>query len=152
MLMMTDNDLIKVKNNNFSLQSRFTKGKLVSNCKSIMKTGISKINSTKVLNGHGPIGLASCDPNGIECNNGLNSNIGHFLLDKKLRQTKEFVKHFRCKTLQEYIEIKMKRLYVDRTIEDSKKRLSIKKFFNINKITKDKINYIKSKGLSFNHN
>ena len=69
---MNDNDLIKVKNNNYSLQTRFTRGKLISICKRIMKTGITKINSTKVINGHGPIGLVSCDPNVNECNNGLN--------------------------------------------------------------------------------
>lgn len=152
MFIMDDNDLIKVKNNNYSLQSRFTRGKLVSNCKSIMKTGITKINSIKVINAHGPIGLSSCDPNGIECNNGLNTNIGYPYLDKKVRQTKEFVKHFRYKTLQEYIEIKMKRLYPDRTFEDSKRRITLENFFKFNKITKDKINYIKSKGFSFNLN
>ena len=63
-LNMDDNDLIIVQNNNYSLNKRFLRGQFSRQVKSIFKTGINQINSTKVLNGHGPIGLKSCDPDG----------------------------------------------------------------------------------------
>ena len=77
---MDDNDLIIVQNNNYSLNKRFLRGQFSQIGKSIFKTGIKQINSTKVLNGHAPIGLKSCDPDGIICNNGLNKKIRHCMI------------------------------------------------------------------------
>jgi hypothetical protein len=149
-LIMNDNDHISVQNNNYSLKTRFTRGQFSSYCKSIMKTGIKEINSTNVLNAHGPIGLISCDPNGLICNNGINKKMWHSILYQTPKQTKEFVRHFICKTLEEFIDIKMKRLYLDKTRAASQKRLNLYFFFRYNKMTKDKLNYLENKGIFFN--
>ena len=147
---MNDNNLITVKNNNYSLQKRFIDGKFTPIGKSIMRTGLKQINSTKVLNGHGPIGLISCDPDGYECNNGVNSNFTFVSLWKNKRKTtKEYVKHFSFKTLQEYIDIKMNRLYASRTKEESRKRITLDLFFKFNNLTTEKLNYINKRGFFY---
>ena len=151
-LMMDDNDLITVENNNYSLKTRFTKGRFLSFCNSIFRTSFNQINSTKVIFGHGPIGLISCDPDGNNCFNGSEKGIDPSNMYRKPKITKEYVRHYSTKTLQEYIEIKMKRLYASRTPEDSKKRINLKTFFKYNKLTDDKLNYLKKKGLYFNLN
>ena len=149
-LMMDDNDFITIQNNNYSLKTRFTRGQFLTFCNSILKTGIKEINSTKVLNGHGPVGLVSCDPNGFICNNGLNKSLSHCRIFQNPKPTKEFVRHYSCKTLQEFVEIKMNRLYPDQNEIASKKKINLNYFFLYNKITKAKLSYLKNKGLSFN--
>ena len=94
--------------NNYSLKTRFTRGRFRTFSNSIFKTFIKKINSTKVINGHGPIGLVTCDPDGNTCFNGLTKGLDHSHMYRKPKATKEYVRHYSTKTLQEYIEIKMK--------------------------------------------
>jgi len=148
-LNMDDNDLIIVQNNNYSLNKRFLRGQFSQQGKSIFKTGFKQINSTKVLNGHGPIGLKSCDPDGIICNNGLNKKIRHSMIYQNPQKKNDYIKHFRYKTLQEFIDIKMIRLYPDKSHQLAKKEITFDNFFGINKINKEKLNYIKKRGFIY---
>ncbi len=93
-LIMDDNDLVIVQNNNYSLNKRFLRGKFSQLGKSIFKTGFKQINSTIVLNSHGPIGLKSCDPDGKICNNGLNKKIRHSWIYEKPQKKKRLYKTF----------------------------------------------------------
>ena len=148
-LIMDDNDLIVVKNNDYSLQKRFLRGKFSQQGKSIFKTGIKQINSINVLNGHGPIGLKSCDPDGIICNNGLNKKLRHSNIYQNPQKKNDYIKHFRYKTLQEFIDIKMIRLYPDKSHQLAKKEINFNNFFGVNKITKQKLDYIKKRGFKY---
>ena len=149
-LVYDDNDLIYIKNNDFSLNKRFTRGNYFSNtCKSIFKTGFKQINSTDFLNAHGPVGLRTCDPDGIICNNGTDKTLPHFVMNKNIKKTKEYIKHFKLKTLEEFIDLKLKRLYADQSQDKAKKYLTFSLFFSFNKKTKEKLDYIKKKGFNF---
>ena len=148
-LIMDDNDLIIVQNNNYSLNKRFLRGKFSQLGKSIFKTGFKQINSTIFLNSHGPIGLKSCDPDGKICNNGLNKKIRHSWIYEKPQKKKDYIKHFRYKTLQEFIDLKMVRLYPDQSHQKAKKDITFDNFFKVNKINKEKINYIKKRGFKY---
>ena len=95
-LVFDDNDLICVKNNDYSLIKRFTRSNYYSNtCKSIFKTGFKQINSIKLINSHGPVGLRTCDPEGIICNNGTDKTLPHFVMHKEIKKTQEYIKHFK---------------------------------------------------------
>lgn len=149
-LVFDDNDLINVKNNDFSLNKRFTRGNYYSTtCKSIFKTGFKQINSTNLINPHGPVGLRTCDPDGITCNNGTDKNLPHFSMYKNIKKTNEYIKHFKLKTLQEFIDLKLKRLYADQSQDKAKKYLTFSLFFSFNKKTKEKIDYIKKRGFNY---
>ena len=148
-LIMDDNNLVVVKNNDYSLQKRFLRGKFSQLGKSIFKTGIKQINSTRVLNGHGPIGLKSCDPDGKICNNGLKKKLKHSMIYKKPQKKKDYIKHFKYKTLQEFIDIKMIRLYPDKSNQLAKKEINFDNFFKVNKINKKKLDYIKKRGFKY---
>lgn len=133
-LVYDDNDLIYVKNKDFSLNKRFTRESYYSTtCKSIFKTGSKQINSTKFLNAHGPVGLRTCDPDGIRCYNGTDKKLPHYVMNKNIKKTKEYIKHFKLKTLQEFIDLKLKRLYADQSKDNAKKYLTFSLFFSFNK-------------------
>ena len=142
-LVFDDNDLINVNKNDFSLLKRFTRKSYYSKtCKSIFKTGFKQINSTNFLNAHGPIGLKTCDPDGISCYNGKGKNLPHFVMNKDIKKTNEYIRHFKLKTLQEFIDRKLKRLYADQSQDKAKQYLTLSLFFSYNKKTKEKLDYI----------
>ena len=142
-LVYDDNDLINVKDNDYSLNKRFTRGNYYSTtCKSIFKTKFKKINSLKLINAHGPVGLKTCDPEGIECNNGKDKTIPYFAIHKNIKKTNEYIKHFKLKTIEEFIDFKLKRLYIDRDQVKAKEYLTFSLFFSYNKKTKEKIDFI----------
>ena len=148
-LVFDDNDLIYVKKNDYSLIKRFTRGNYYSTtCKSIFKTGFTQINSTNLISPHGPVGLRTCDPEGIKCNNGTDKTLPFFAMHKKIKKTKEYIKHFKLKTLEEFIDLKLKRLYIDMAQDRAKKYLTFSLFFSYNKKTKEKLDFIKQKGFN----
>lgn len=53
--------------------------------------------------------------------------------------TKAVIEHYRYKTIEEYVQNKMRRLYADQTAESAKKKLTIAEFFTINERTMEKI-------------
>ena len=60
--------------------------------------------------------------------------------------TYAYFKHFTTKTIDEWLEIKMKRGYPDGNKDFFKKNNPIKEFFKVNQVTEDKVNFIKEKG------
>jgi len=148
-LVYDDNDLVNVKNNDYSLNKRFTRGNYYSTtCKSIFKTKFKEINSLNRINAHGPVGFKTCDPDGIKCNNGTDKSIPYFAINKNIKKTKEYIKHFKLKTIEEFIDFKLKRLYIDRDQQKAKKYLTFSLFFSYNKKTKEKLDFIKKRGFN----
>lgn len=148
-LVYDDNDLINVKNNDYSLNKRFTRGNYYSTtCKSIFKTKFKEINSTNLINAHGPVGFKTCDPEGIKCNNGTDKTLPYFVMSKEIKKTNEYIKHFKLKTIEEFIDFKLKRLYIDRSQGKAKEYLTFSLFFSYNKKTKEKLDFIKKKGFN----
>ena len=69
-------------------------------------------------------------------------------MHKKIKKTKEYIKHFKLKTLEEFIDLKLKRLYIDMAQDRAKKYLTFSLFFSYNKKTKEKLDFIKQKGFN----
>lgn len=80
--------------------------------------------------------LRSCYPSGRECQ--------HEQMDLLDYQEEVFVNHYMTKTLDEFIKQKLDR--GDAVWE--KRKIDFSYFFNINKKTEEKINYLKSKGFN----
>lgn len=55
------------------------------------------------------------------------------------------IKHYRTRTIQEYLDFKAKRLYADKSAEQAKECLSIDNFFTSNKKTPEKLEYIRKR-------
>ena len=60
-----------------------------------------------------------------------------------------YIKHFITKTIDEWINNKQKKGVGDRSIEEFKNSYPIERFFRYNSITKEKIDFIKSKGYKY---
>lgn len=142
----TDGDIIRVTNGNYSVK-RFTKTykdndefwnsyKTDAFCKSIIRC--SNPNITRI-SAHGcyQLGIA-CGPDGNECNN-KNCRIGYPLMESNA-----WLNHYWTKTIEEYIETKCRR--GDPTT-DVNKYTNMNFFFSINKRTKEKVEYLKNKGI-----
>lgn len=141
-----DNNLITVENNNFSVLNRFKNGKLVKDCKSIVKTGLN----IDYITPHGPLYLKTCDPNGNVCNNGSYNNIQQCLISDKIIETDTYIKHYMMKTLEEFIKYKMKREKHNSFGKESRIGIQgIDRFFRYNEKTPEKLNYLKSIGINY---
>lgn len=141
-MIMDDNDIIY--NDNKPLMERFTHpmdyDKHVAysfpennHIKSIVKGGIDNLsfNSTP----HVPsANLLCCDAIGNGCDSSP---------FKKYDFRGAYLKHFFGKTIEEWVNYKMRRGASDRTYESSKKTYNIEKFFTINEKTEEKINFVK---------
>ena len=142
----TDGDIVRVTNGNYSVK-RFTKTykdndefwnsyKTDAFCKSIIRC--SNPNITRVA-AHGCYQLnIACGPDGNRCNN-KNCRIGY-----PFRESNAWLNHYWTKTLEEYIETKYRR--GDPTT-DVNKYTNMDFFFTINKRTKEKVEYLKNKGI-----
>lgn len=96
---------------------------------------------------HNPIGdyLRRCSPNGEDCKP-YESALGAWVL--KVDYSVLYIKHFYTKTLEEWVKYKMHRGYADRAV-DFKTTYSLDRFFEINECTQEKIDYLKSLGISY---
>lgn len=138
---MDDNDLITVENNNYSLMNRFLRGTHVRDGKSICKTKKNGNGFTP----HGICGLNYCDVNGEKCISTRGKGDEKFMyVSKNLVKTNIVLKHFFMKTIEEYVTIKMQRLYPDKTKEVAKNQLTIERFWKYNKKTQEKENWYNS--------
>lgn len=140
---MDDNNLIHVVDGDYSLQKRFTNGKMNKYGKSIIR-GWLDIKSNE-FHGHSFRNHTYCDATGIQCKP-MDQTDNSVLVQDYIVDTDIFIKHYRSKTIQEWIDIKLKRLYPDKSREKAFQLLTINTFFSWNKKTQDKIDYIKSRG------
>lgn len=146
-----DNGLIKIENNNYSIQ-RFTIPTKIDNLvtKCIVRTNV---NNCSINSAHGPLSYAlasykhdfsqgndqfviSCDVNGNPCKN------------KKDIYTrgehKVVLNHYRYKTIDEYIKFKTLRGYPEKWAKYGLSFLTIDNFFTYNKLSYKKYKYAKN--------
>ena len=138
----TDDGLV-FSNGNYSIK-RFKTYIPSIVCKSIVNT---KSKSITGISPHGPLNVNACDPNGDKCKS-KDLYMNDFLPEKMYNV---WLNHYMFKTIEEYVTHKMVRLYPDQTNESAKTKITLKRFFSINEITKEKIDYLSSIGanLSF---
>lgn len=142
-----DNDLVRYEDK--PLKERFTEPILPLNFKknlpipennhvsSIVRCGIDNVvwNCTP----HTPNGdIKCCDASGNPCNSrspfmDFDFSVAHF-------------KHYTSKTLEEWLNVKVPRGFADGNLDYFKKNDPIKEFFKVNKVTKEKIDYLIEKG------
>lgn len=137
-----DNDLIKYENK--PLLERFTRPIEYDKCitynfpennhvKSIIRGGLNGFNwNTDTHSPH--MNLLFCNNIGEKCND---EAFSQYNFDKC------YLKHFRTKTIEEYLSNKMERGFADRTYEDFLKKYGVDFFFKVNTKTKEKEDFIK---------
>lgn len=147
----TDNNLIEVVDDDYSVTKRFKevfskdyclkhkipfKSFIVSNTqtKSLVRTNIENINITSP---HVFLPTPTCNAVGDICNN-TKVNIEGLPIWKNA-----WINHYRFKTLQEYIDNKMKRGWPTNYKNGGKNFLNFNFFFRFNALTKEKKQYIK---------
>lgn len=141
---MNDNNQITVINNDYSLKKRFPNGKMSLTGKSIVRGGLN-FNKTE-FNGHLFMNddYRYCDATGKPCiSKHVFNKDGSFRTKAKIVQmfvvkTDLYFTHYTSKTIQEWINIKMKRLYPDRDDKHTKLDLTLDTFFNYNQDTPQK--------------
>ena len=130
-----DDSNIVLCNGNYSIK-RFKNSIQSRVCKAIVNTKSSSING---ISPHGPLNVRACDPNGDAC-----KSKDLFMVDSLPEKGYNvWLNHYMFKTLEEYVTNKMVRLYPDQTKESAKSKLTLKRFFSLNKITEEKIEYLK---------
>lgn len=146
----TDNGLLKVENNNYSI-TRFTevldrdfckKNKIpdqryiVSNtqAKSIVRTNIKNF---KVTSPHCFLDVPTVNAIGKKCEIGI--RLGNVPV-----WSNAWLNHYRFKTIEEYVTKKMVRLWPTKYMNGGKDRLDLEYFFMFNKKTTEKENFAKS--------
>ena len=142
-----DNDLVRYEDK--PLCERFKKPKMPLNfkygynfpennhVKTIVRGNCSiKWNTTP----HTPTSnVKCCNADGVECN--ANSPFSEYTFKTA------WLRHYQTKTIEEYITVKKKRGFPDGNKNFFKKNDAIKEFFNRNKKTDEKVNYLKEIGL-----
>ena len=133
-----DSDLIE--SNGYYSNKRFKAFVFSRGCKAIVNTKSTTIAS---ISPHGPLNVNACDPNGDKC-----KSKDLFLWDAlDDKENNVWLNHYIFKTIQEYIDNKMVRLYPDQTKDSAKTKLTIERFFTINKLTQEKIDYLKKRNI-----
>ena len=91
---------------------------------------------------HTPITtLSCCNSSGVKCN--ANESFTWY------KYNNAYIKHYISKSIEEWITIKKKRGYPDQSDELSALNTDINQFFLINKVTKEKLNYLKSQNIEY---
>lgn len=97
--------------------------------KTIIRGGLNNIKWSATP--HTPKGIElCCDADGNRCDGGSPFN--------KYTYNTAWIDHYVTKTLEEYVEVKLKRGYPDRPIGDFSKNIDVYKFFKYNELTKEK--------------
>lgn len=146
----TDNGLVVVENDNYSVLNRFTEifskeyclehninidnfYKSNTQAKSIVRTNISKF---EIISPHVYLPVITTNAIGEKCNNSKVS-IGDSPIWKNA-----WINHYRFKTIEEYIDNKIKRGWPTNYKNGGKNGLNINFFFNFNALTNDKEKYV----------
>lgn len=143
-----DNDLIEVINNNYNVRERFTR---VSDCpdSTMVKTIFRSFKDEEILipNPHSvmAISLRSCNSVGEEVSLGQKPNIP--IMNVNLKDA--FIAHYPTKTLQEYLETKIKKGGSAQSLEALNNKYNINYFFRYNKDSEDKRNYLTSRNIEY---
>lgn len=136
--LFNDSNIIETKGD-YSIR-KFIDFKYCRQCKSIIKP-YNFIGAT--MSPHGPLNVNACDPNGEIC---MTSN--EFI--SKTIQNKKYdvwLNHYMLKTIEEYVNFKMKRLYPDQSEVSAKNILQVERFFMLNELTPDKTKWLKEHGI-----
>lgn len=108
--------------------------------KSIIRGGLNGINWS--LTSHTPNSLIKCcSPSGVK----IIPNSHYSSIDFKYA----YLKHYNTKTIEEWLDIKTQRGFPDGNKDYFKKINVVKDFFKVNKITEEKIEYLKNIGLDY---
>lgn len=146
----TDNGLVVVENDNYSVLNRFTEifskeyclehninidnfYKSNTQAKSIVRTNISKF---EIISPHVYLPVITTNAIGEKCNNSKVS-IGDSPIWKNA-----WINHYRFKTIEEYIDNKVKRGWPTNYKNGGKNGLNINFFFKFNALTNDKEKYV----------
>lgn len=139
-----DNDLIHVIDNDYSIKERFTreltktypnKNYLNKEIKSIIRTNIRNVKFAK-----SPHTMEGSD---IHCCNSIGQTVKNDQKSQTIVHKYAWINHYICKTLEEFISIKLIRKG-GHTKHEKGLRYSLNFFFSYNKRTSDKTDYIKS--------
>lgn len=134
-----DSNLINA-NGDYSMMRRFKSYRNCRQCKSIINTKFDIIGG---ISPHGPLNVNCCDVNGDKCWS-KNEFIGQSIRDKNYDV---WLNHYMFKTIEEYVEGKMKRLYPDQNKASAMSILKPERFFMINNLTGEKIEWLKTHGI-----
>lgn len=144
----TDNDLVYDDGRpcleRFTTQTYFNDNQWDENrvVKSIIRTNIKNIHLH-----NGPHLFFNNILNKTTCNNvGILVKIDY---EQNINYDLAYIKHFLTKTIDEWINNKCKRGVGDRNLETFYKTYSIERFFKYNKITKEKLNYLKKQNINY---
>lgn len=136
----TDNEKIRVENNNYSLVSRFTtpckdiqqlNPKVDAEIKSIVRGGIPNLEFTKNPHTLDSIKIFCCDAEGNTTNNEEQKT-------KNIIHTEAWINHYICKTIEEYCKTKLVRLG-GHTPHKHNYRYTRNFFFTYNITTREKL-------------
>lgn len=143
-LMFDDNDIVE-SNGNYNLVNRFTRFCDVKNdnttqVKSIIRTK----QDIRAINCHGKTlpELNFCNVDGIKTDYKPNKRSGENILNDSYVNAQ--LNHYRLKTIQEFIDIRIKR--GDMAGDAAKHKTTIDYFFMFNNKTEDKILFLKNRG------
>lgn len=132
-----DNGIIQVKNNDYSMLNRFTNvlpKEHIKNyaVKSIIRGGLNNIKFNNNAHGVYNMKLYAVDVHGNKCENKTYN-------EKNVIWDTMWLNHYKWKTIEEFIRIKLVRKYPD----GNSKKLNIDKFFefDFNKKTPEKIEF-----------
>ena len=133
-----DSNIIET-NGDYSVK-RFKTFRYCRQSKAIVNT---LFNKNSFFSPHGPLMVKACDPNGNDC-----MSINEFICDSiKEKKYKVWINHYMLKTLEEYVTKKMVRLYPDQSENMAKRTLTLERFFMLNELTKEKIEWLNKNGL-----
>ena len=129
----SDSGLIKVEDNNYSV-SRFTEKFDDLQSKAIVRTVFGKLNNISPHILSRKTVFTACNTIGVRCGMGVSIGRASTLLNAKL-------KHYRFKTIEEFVLNKMVRLWPTNYKNGGKGYLNLDFFFRFNKKTDEKIEY-----------
>lgn len=134
----TDSGLVTVENENYSV-SRFTEYSDINStqAKTIIRGGLPYIKAVAIHSSH--YLKNAVDATGKKCWNGTDM-LHHVNIGTERVWDCAYIKHYRFKTIQEFVEIKMKNWH-QKNIKS--KWISFDAFFKLNKKTEEKTNFIK---------
>lgn len=137
----SDNNLIGVENNNFSVLERFTEPSKNLDSK-MVKTIFKSFKDEEILfpNSHGPvaINIKPCNADGVTVLTPQKSSIK----SNDTTYNHAYIRHYPTKTIEEYLNIKLKRGGSAQCDLNLKSKYNLDYFFRYNKLTHEKKKFI----------
>ena len=87
------------------------------------------------------------DPHFLVRNKSIHHSTGKLIPNNSIFNhdfSNAYLKHFIMKTIDEFVNIKIKRGYASKTYDKAKAKLNIENFFKLNNKTQEKLNFIKN--------